>query len=198
MNCLCPRELPIFGTGYTCMPDLILVLMLMMILALMVWRFALGVASRGETAAPRPHYNHALQRRFRILERACAGVIAENGFATGSDEVCLSDGRSRAKLYLRRIVALTSATQTGNGYILDVGRTRFRVRDGYVGRLRDASDPKCEYEKTCFRLPYNCMPKAEQIATALLQLKNNPGLFDRWAAQCGAYKADGQGFSCAQ
>jgi hypothetical protein len=27
---------------------------------------------------------------------------------------------------------------------------------------------------------------------ALLQLTNNPGLFDRWAAQSGAFKADRQ------
>jgi len=39
------------------------------------------------------------------------------------------------------------------------------------------------------------MPKAEQIATALLQLKNNPALFDEWAAQKSlTFKADGQIF----
>jgi hypothetical protein len=43
------------------------------------------------------------------------------------------------------------------------------------------------------------MPKAEQIATALLQLKNNPALFDGWAAQnCLAFKADGQVFTRVQ
>jgi hypothetical protein len=43
------------------------------------------------------------------------------------------------------------------------------------------------------------MPKAEQIATALLQLRNNPALFDRWAYQCGlSFKADGQVFTLAQ
>jgi hypothetical protein len=42
------------------------------------------------------------------------------------------------------------------------------------------------------------MPKSEHIATALLQLKNNPALFDGWAAQNGvAFKADGQVFSGA-
>jgi hypothetical protein len=42
------------------------------------------------------------------------------------------------------------------------------------------------------------MPKAEQIATVLLQLKNNPALFDRWAVQNGvAFKADSQVFSGA-
>jgi hypothetical protein len=42
------------------------------------------------------------------------------------------------------------------------------------------------------------MPKAEQIATALLQLRKNPGLFEKWAAQSGPYKADGQAFSPGQ
>jgi hypothetical protein len=40
------------------------------------------------------------------------------------------------------------------------------------------------------------MPKAEEIATALLQLANNPALFDKWAVRNGlAFKADGQVFS---
>jgi hypothetical protein len=125
-------------------------------------------------------------------------VIADNRFENGAQRLDLFERQDRAKIYLRRIVALTGATQTSHGYVLDVGTTRFFVRDGYVGRQRDASDPKCEYEKTCFYLPYSRMPKAEQIANALLQLRDNPALFDRWAAQSGAYKADGQGFRCAQ
>jgi len=42
------------------------------------------------------------------------------------------------------------------------------------------------------------MPKAEEIATVLLQLTNNPALFDRWAAQSGAFRADGHPFRPAQ
>jgi hypothetical protein len=43
------------------------------------------------------------------------------------------------------------------------------------------------------------MPKAEEIATALLQLTNNPALFDKWAVQNGlALKPDGQVFTRAQ
>jgi hypothetical protein len=43
------------------------------------------------------------------------------------------------------------------------------------------------------------MPKAEQIATALLQLRNNPALFDRWALQRNlAFKADGKVFAPAR
>lgn len=125
-------------------------------------------------------------------------VIVDNEFENGSQRLDLFERQHRAKTYLRRIVALTGATRTSRGYVLDVDTTRFFVCDGYVGRQRDVRGPKCEYEKTCFCLPYSRMPKAEQIATALLQLKNNPALFDRWAGQSGAYKADGQGFSNAR
>jgi hypothetical protein len=105
----------------------------------------------------------------------------------------------RAKTYLCRIVALTGATQMGNGYVLDVGKMRFHVRDRYVRRLRDMTDPECAYEETCFYPVHKGMPKAEEIATALLQLTNNPALFDKWAVQNGlAFKADGQVFTRAQ
>ena len=75
---------------------------------------------------------------------------------------------------------------------------RFHVGDRYVRRLRDTTDPECAFEETCFYPVHKGMPKAEEIATALLQLTNNPGLFDRWAAQNGAFEADGQAFRPAQ
>ncbi len=179
------------------------ILAVIMFLALMLWRSVFAVLHRRpllrEIAAPGRHYDNALEWRFRILERACAGVIAENGFDMGSDGVCLSGGRSRAKIYLRRIVALTGGTQTDNGYVLDVGETRFRVRDRYIRRLRDSTNPECGYEETCFYPVHKGMPREEEIATVLLQLKNNPALFDKWAVQNGlAFKADGQVFSRAQ
>jgi hypothetical protein len=65
--------------------------------------------------------------------------------------------------------------------------------------MQDVTNPKCAYEETCFYPAHEEMPKAEQIATALLQLKNNPTLFDGWAAQNRlAFKADGQVFTRAQ
>ena len=175
-------------------------LVVVMILALMVWRSVFAVLHcrqvLRETAGRHPHYDNALRRRFLVL--ACPGVIAENGQDQCSDEICLSDRRSRAKTYLRRIVALTGARRMANRYILDVGNTRFHVRDRYVGRLRDSTNPKCGYDETCFYCVHKGMPREEEIATVLLQLRNNPALFDRWAAQCGAYKADGQVFARAQ
>ena len=101
-----------------------------------------------------------------------------------------------AAVHLRRIVALTGATQKGHSFVLDVGLTQFQVCDRYVRRLRDVSDPRCEYEETCFYSGFQGMPKVEQIATALLQLGNNPELFDRWSQQRDlAIKADGQVFA---
>jgi len=67
-----------------------------------------------------------------------------------------------------------------------------------VSLTEDHNNPKGAYDETCFYSADKSMPKAEQIATALLQLKNNPSLFDRWAAQSGAFRADGQAFSPAQ
>jgi hypothetical protein len=126
-------------------------------------------------------------------------VIAGNPFENSSDDLDPLDRKVRAKTYLRRIVALTGATPMRNGYVVDVGTTRFHVRDRYVSRLRDLTVPKSAYEETCFYPVHKGMPKAEEIATALLQLTNNPALFDKWAIQNGlAFKADGQVFTRAQ
>jgi len=101
----------------------------------------------------------------------------------------------RAEAFLRRILALTGATRVDGAYILNVGKVQFQVRDRFIRRLQDPQDPKSPYEETCFYLVHNGMPKVEEIATALLHLSNNPGLFDKWALQNGvAFKADGKAF----
>jgi hypothetical protein len=171
-------------------------------LALIVWRFVFNGQQRRpvvrEIGVSRQQDNSFLEQGLHILDLFGVAVIPDNRFENGSDGLEPVARKYRAQSYLRRVVALTGATQTGNSYILDVGTTRFHVRARYVGRLRDVRYPKCVYEETCFCLPYKDMPEAEQIASALLQLRNNPALFDRWAAQAGAYKADGQGFHCPQ
>ena len=151
----------------------------------------------GEIDPARPRQNGALEQRIYILDPIRLTLVASEfeNRADGADPV---DRKYRAKRYLRRIVALTGATQIGGAYALDVGTTRFQVRDGYVGRVQNVTNPKCGYEETCFYPAHKEMPKAEQIATALLQLKNNPALFDGWAAHNGAIKADGQVFTRAQ
>ena len=170
--------------------------------ALIAWRFVFtGLRRRPlarKIAAPQQHRTNILEQGLHILGLTEVAAIPDNRFKNGSDGVRPIAPEVPAKTYLRRIVALSGATQLGNRYVLDVGTTRFRVRNGYVRRMRDVTDPKCAYEETCFYSADKSLPKAEQIATALLQLKNNPALFDRWAAQSGAFKADGQAFSPAQ
>lgn len=114
-----------------------------------------------------------------------------------SNGVAAMDTEDRAEAHLRRIVALTGAKRVAPSYyVLDVGKTRFEVRDSYVCRAPSLTDPTAT-PGTCFYCPNQHLPVAEKIATALLQLKNNPGLFDRWAGQSGVFKADGELFSQA-
>ena len=150
-------------------------------------------------AAQRRQHNNLLEQRLNRSERAGAGEVADNHCENSSDSVESIDRKDRAKTYLRRIVALTGARQKGTCYVLDVGKARFYVRNRYVSRIRDLNDPKCAHEETCFYPVHEGMPKAEEIATALLQLKNNPALFDRWAVRNGLpFKADGELFNRPQ
>jgi hypothetical protein len=105
------------------------------------------------------------------------------------------DLRDRAQSYLLCVVALTNATAEDDGYILNVGTNTFHVRDRYIRRIRGVKDAKSHYEQTCFFVPNQGMPSAEQIATVLLMLKNDPTLFDKWAVKNGvSFKADGRSF----
>jgi hypothetical protein len=166
--------------------------------ALIAWRFVFNGLRRRplarEIAAPQRQHNNFL-RLVLNLEPAAMPVITGNRFENDSADVGAFDREDRARTYLRRIVALTGATRMGNAYGLTVGKTQFHVRYRYVRRLRDVTDPQCAYEETCFYPAHNEMPKAEQIGTALLQLTNNPALFEKWAVQSSlAFKADGQVF----
>jgi hypothetical protein len=171
-------------------------------LTLTLWRVVFTRMGRGRlvrgTEAPRRRQNALLEQGVRILDLPGL-TLAAGELENHADGADFEDREYRAQGYLRRIVALTGATQMGSGYALDVGTTRFQVRDRYVRRMRDVTDPQCVYEETCFYPAHKEMPKAEQIGTALLQLKNNPPLFDGWAAQNGlALKADGQVFTRAR
>ncbi len=190
-----------FKPGGMCMAPVNL--FLIAFLALIVWRLAFGGLQRRPLAraiAPRQHrHNDLFEEVLHISDPGSVAVTAGNGFENSSDGLYLLGRKDRAKAYLRRIVALTGATQMGNDYILDVGTARFYVSYRYVRRLRDAADPKGAYEETCFYPVHKGMPKAEEIATALLQLANNPVLYDKWAVQNGMpFKADGQVFTRVQ
>jgi len=167
-------------------------------LVLVVWRFVFTGPHRRPLVranAPRPQrHSHLLAEGLRVAELGGAAVIADGPLQNKADDLDRLDRKDRAKRYLQRIAAVAGATQVDDAYVLDVGKMRFHVSHRYVKRLRDTTDPECAYEETCFYPVHNGMPKAEEIATALLQLTNNPGLFECWAAQSGAFKADGQAF----
>jgi len=190
-----------FKRGGTCMMRVNL--FLIAFFALIIWRFVFaGLRCRPWVRAIAPQqqrHNNLLEEDLRISDPRGVAVIAGNRFENNSDGLGSLDRKDHAKKYLRRIVALTGATQMDDAYVLDVGKMQFRVGYRYVRRLRDVTDPECAYEETCFYPVHKGMPKAEEIATALLQLTNNPALFDKWAVQNGlAFKADGQVFSRTQ
>jgi hypothetical protein len=95
----------------------------------------------------------------------------------------------RAAEYLQRIAGLTGAKLDDDGtYHLTAGRMHFRVDYKFVISHCGKS--------TCFSVvEYPDFPRAELIASALLQLKNNPRLFEKWRERQGdAFQANGQLF----
>ena len=97
----------------------------------------------------------------------------------------------RATKYLKRIAALTGAKQVcGESYRLTVGSMHFLVDSKFVSVISPGS------ESTCFSVAADPdMPSAEVVASALLQLKNNARLFEKWRERQGdTFKANGQLF----
>jgi hypothetical protein len=97
----------------------------------------------------------------------------------------------RAEKYLERIAALTGAKQDDDGaYRLTTGSMRFLVGYKFVRIMSRRG------ESTCFSVAADPdMPRAEMIASALLHLKNNPRLFEKWRERHGdTFKANGQLF----
>ena len=97
----------------------------------------------------------------------------------------------RAAEYLKRVAALTGAEQVrGDSYWLKAGRRDFLVAYQFVRVISDRG------KSTCFSVAADPdLPSAEVIASALLQLKNNPRLFKKWRKQPGStFKANGKMF----
>ena len=97
----------------------------------------------------------------------------------------------RAAEYLKRVAALTGAEQVrGDSYWLRAGRRHFLVNSKFVRRISRRG------ESTCFSVVADSdMPGAEAVASALLQLKNNPRLFEKWRELQGyTFKANGKMF----
>lgn len=97
----------------------------------------------------------------------------------------------RPARYLKRIVALTGARKVhGERYMLAVGRKYFLVEAKFVHLLSGHG------KSTCFSLVADLdTPRVEIVASALLQLKNNPKLFKKWRKRSGCpFKANGKPF----
>src|SRR6266850_109514 len=97
----------------------------------------------------------------------------------------------RAAEYLKRVAALTGAEQVrGDSYWLRAGRRHFLVDSKFVRLISRRG------ESTCFSVAADSdMPGAEAVASALLQLKNNPRLFEKWRELHGyTFKANGKMF----
>ena len=97
----------------------------------------------------------------------------------------------RAAKYLKRVAALTGAKQVcGESYRLTAGRMHFLVDSEFVCVVSPRS------ESTCFSVAADPeMPSAEVVASALLQLKNNARLFEKWRGwPAHAFKANGKMF----
>jgi hypothetical protein len=103
----------------------------------------------------------------------------------------LCNPSERAARYLKRIVALTGAKHVqGNSYMLAVARKHFLVNSKFVHLLSRRG------KSTCFSLVADLdTPGVEIVASALLQLKNNPKLFKKWRKRPGCpFKPNGKFF----
>src|SRR5216683_5309334 len=97
----------------------------------------------------------------------------------------------RAAEYLKRVAALTGAEQVrGDSYWLRAGHRHFLVDSRFVRLISRRG------ESTCFSVAADPdIPGAEAVASALLQLKNNPRLFEKWRELQGyTFKANGKMF----
>lgn len=165
------------------------------VIVLLKWRLMLaGPGRRNLAAGPQGRRNEVFSYGLHVLGPGALSLFGGNSLGDGPISPRVTK-EQRAEAFLRRVLALTGATKADGAYILDVGKVQFQLRDRFIRRLQNPQDPKSPYEETCFYLVHNGMPKVEEIATALLHLSNNPGLFDKWALQNGvAFKADGKVF----
>ena len=98
------------------------------------------------------------------------------------------------RTHLRRVATLTGAERVRSDcYWLRAGHRNFLVDYKFVRLVSHHG------KSTCFSvLADPDMPSAEVVASALLQLKNNPKLFKKWRKQPGSmFKANGKAFRYA-
>ena len=97
----------------------------------------------------------------------------------------------RAAKHLKRVAALTGAARVrDDSYWLRAGHRNFLVDYKFVRLISHHG------KSTCFSLAADPdMPSAEVVASALLHLKNDPRLFEKWRKRPGStFKANGKVF----
>src|SRR5712664_2308639 len=128
-------------------------------------------------------------RAGRLRPTARLSAPRSNPLAMSMQTKCTP--AQRAAEYLKRVAALTGAEQVrGDSYWLRAGRRHFLVDSRFVRLISRRG------ESTCFSVAADLdMPGAEAVASALLQLKNNPRLFEKWRELQGyTFKANGKMF----
>lgn len=170
--------------------------LLLGVITLLKWKFTFAGLRRRNFARPEaPEEQANLPFIYEFQAPGPAGFLRFGGRPLANGPGGRTNKEQRAEAFLGRIMALTGATKVDGAYVLNVGKVQFQLRDRFIRRVQNPKDPQSPYEETCFYLVHNGMPKVEEIATALLHLSTNPGLFDKWALQNGvAFKADGKVF----
>jgi hypothetical protein len=133
-------------------------------------------------------------KRFASSSRVAARRLWAAFVRYSTSGLYFTSGPERAQAYLSRVVALTGARKIDGYYLLEANGTRFYITDRQIARTSKSIRSRVPDRQTCFLIPDQSMPIEEKIASALLQLKSNPALFDCWARQCGPFKANGELF----
>ena len=98
------------------------ILSVIAILALIVWRFVFAGSHRKPLvraiARQRQRHSNLLEEGLHISELGGVAVMADGPLENSADELDRLDPKDRAKRYLRRIAALTGATQMDDVYVL--------------------------------------------------------------------------------
>lgn len=93
-----------------------------------------------------------------------------------------TEAQLKAEANLRQVAMAVGARVMPNYCELTVGDLTFVIQNGYITRKNRASGSTAG---TCFQ--HGHMPLEEGIASVLLILKDDPGMFDLWANYHGNY-----------
>jgi hypothetical protein len=94
---------------------------------------------------------------------------------------------TKAMENLKRVMKATGTVGHGGGVITKVGNFKYFIENGYIRKY----DPVgFEVDRTCIHFnnnPAANVPASEFIASAILLLKHDPSIFDRWKRQDDYY-----------